>query len=88
MLNIAVDTIKTGQNLKKIRKSKGLPIYTVAKELGLQSKQAVYKWERGDCLPRVDHFTDLCSYIKLRLKIFCDFMSRRKEEDMKAVRNE
>jgi len=68
MLNIAVDTIKTGQNLEKIRKSKGLPVYTVAKELGLQSKQAVYKWERGDCLPRVDHFYGLMQLYQVSIE--------------------
>ena len=60
MTNINIDTVKTGQNLKKYRKRKGLKVKSVYKKLGLNCPQAVYKWERGDCLPRIDNFFAIC----------------------------
>lgn len=57
---INIDPVKTGQNMKKYRKRKGLKVREVSKKLGLQCTQAVYKWERGDCMPHIDTFLALC----------------------------
>lgn len=56
----SIDPVKTGQNLKKYRKRKGLDVKEVAVMLELQAPQSVYKWERGDCLPCMDNFLALC----------------------------
>lgn len=60
MMNINIDTVKTGQNLKKYRERKGLTVFNVSEKLGLECPQSVYKWERGDSMPRIDNFFALC----------------------------
>lgn len=57
---IGIDPVKTGKNIKKYRKEKGLTVKEVTKNLGLRANQSIYKWERGDCLPRIDNFLTLC----------------------------
>ena len=75
MINTSIDTIKTGQNIKKYRKRKGLSVDKVSKELNLNAVQSVYKWERGDCVPRMDNYLALCVLFNvslLELLVFCD----------------
>jgi DNA-binding XRE family transcriptional regulator len=55
-----VDVVKTGNNLKAIRKSKKIKVIDATNALELYSPQAIYKWERGECLPRVDTYIALC----------------------------
>ena len=55
---------KLGENLKRIRKSKG---YTQA-ELAAQifvTTQAISKWERGESEPGIDHIQDLTSILNV-----------------------
>jgi len=60
MMNISIDTVKTGQNIKKYRERKGLTVLSVAETLGLDCPQSVYKWERGESMPRIDNFFAIC----------------------------
>lgn len=48
-----VDMEATGNNIKRLRKSKGLKVEDVSDYLGFTGPQAVYKWQRGDCLPEI-----------------------------------
>lgn len=50
-----VNVAETGKKLQRIRESKGLSVYRVEKMIDGCSKGAIYKWERGECLPRVDN---------------------------------
>ena len=43
-----------GENLKRLRKAKGLSVNDVREYLRLGSVQAVYKYENGKCYPQVD----------------------------------
>ena len=43
-----------GSNLRELRLKNNLSIEDVRKYMQLGTVQAVYKWERGDCLPQAD----------------------------------
>ncbi len=50
-----LDTKKTGERIKELRKKHHLKVEEVARFMGFESEQAVYKWQRGDSLPTVDN---------------------------------
>lgn len=41
----------TGARIKAARKAKGLKVTDISTFMGFESPQAVYKWQRGECLP-------------------------------------
>lgn len=50
-----LDTKATGARIKALRKANNLTVEEVARYMGFESEQAVYKWQRGDSLPTVDN---------------------------------
>ena len=40
---------------KKLRKERCLKVEEVARFMGFESEQAIYKWQRGESLPTVDN---------------------------------
>lgn len=45
----------TGERIRELRKQNKLTVEEVREFLGLESQQAIYKWQRGECLPTVDN---------------------------------
>ena len=43
-----------GKNLKKLRLKNNMTVEEVREYMQLGTVQAIYKWERGDCLPQAD----------------------------------
>ena len=43
-----------GNNLKKLRLMNDMTVEDVREYMQLGTVQAIYKWERGDCLPQAD----------------------------------
>ena len=50
---------KTGERLRNMRKENGIRVAAVCEYMGGISEQAVYKWERGACLPTIDNLLAL-----------------------------
>lgn len=50
-----LDMKATGARIRELRMSHHLTVEQVATYMGFESEQAVYKWQRGDCLPTVDN---------------------------------
>ena len=50
-----LDTKATGARIRELRKERHLKVEDVARFMGFESEQAVYKWQRGDSLPTVDN---------------------------------
>lgn len=46
---------KTGQRIYELRTKRGLSVRDVQAAVGLAVPQAIYKWENGECLPKIDH---------------------------------
>jgi len=50
-----IDIVATGKRIKELRKENKMRVWEVADYMGLESTQAIYKWQRGDSLPTVDN---------------------------------
>lgn len=59
ILNVFVDMQATGENIKQLRKQNHYKVFDLATALGLESEQAIYKWQRGQCLPNADNLVRL-----------------------------
>lgn len=54
-----IDLEATGKNLRRIRKKMGIKVKEVREMCLLNSTQAIYQWERGCSLPRVENLVIL-----------------------------
>lgn len=50
-----LDAKATGARIRELRKARHLKVEDVARFMGFESEQAVYKWQRGDSLPTIDN---------------------------------
>lgn len=56
---MSIDLKATGENIKWIRKKKGISIKTIQDALGFGTPQSIYKWQRGESLPSLDNLVIL-----------------------------
>ena len=54
-----VDLKRTGQNISVLREKQGISVKELQQILGFATPQAIYKWQRGICLPTVDNLVVL-----------------------------
>ena len=54
-----IDMQATGKNIAILRKKEGWTVRHLADVLGLQSAQAIYKWQSGESLPTIDNLVIL-----------------------------
>ena len=50
-----IDTKATGARIRELRKQKNIKVEDLREFMGFESEQAIYKWQRGDCLPSIDN---------------------------------
>ena len=50
-----LDTSATGARIRELRKQNKLTVEQVRDFLGLESTQAIYKWQRGESMPTIDN---------------------------------
>lgn len=50
-----IDMKATGRRIQALRERQGLSVRELQKLLGFDQPQAIYKWQRGESLPTVDH---------------------------------
>ncbi len=63
-----IDMIKTGQNIKKLRKEMGLSVRDLQSMFGFTTPQAIYKWQHGDCMPSIDNLIVLATIFQVRVE--------------------
>ena len=56
---IYLDQVAIGKRIRKIRKLKGVSVDDICHKMDNISPQAVYKWQRGSCLPDVENLLNL-----------------------------
>lgn len=50
-----LDPVATGARIRELRIKNKLTVEQVRDFLGLESTQAIYKWQRGECMPSIDN---------------------------------
>lgn len=50
-----IDMKATGRRIQRLRERRGMSVRELQEWLGFEQPQAIYKWQRGECLPTVDH---------------------------------
>lgn len=55
-----IDMVATGENLSRLRQQNGLTVRDIQAYMGFTGPGAIYKWERGDSIPRLEHLRALC----------------------------
>lgn len=69
MMNFpAIDMVKTGQNIARLRDAKGLSVKDLQDIFGFATPQAIYKWQRGTALPTVDNLVVLAVMFHVRIE--------------------
>ena len=54
-----IDTVKTGQNIARMRKDSGLSVRDLQNVLGFSTPQAIYHWQTGAAMPTIDNLVVL-----------------------------
>ena len=60
-----INQIATGERIREIRKARGLKVTDISNYMGFESPQAVYKWQRGDCLPDLGNMIRLMELFRV-----------------------
>ena len=50
-----IDLRATGDNIKRLRLERGMTVREIQTYFGFEEPQAIYKWQKGQCLPTVDN---------------------------------
>ena len=50
-----IDLAATGSNIRRLRISHGLTVRDLQDYFGFAEPRAIYKWQKGECLPTVDN---------------------------------
>lgn len=58
-----IDLKATGQNIELLRKSAGVSVREIQDVMGFANPQAVYKWQKGVCLPTLDNLVILAAVL-------------------------
>lgn len=62
-----IDIVKTGENIRNLRKIAGISITELQDIFGFRNPQAIYKWQRGEALPSIDNLVVLASVLHVRI---------------------
>lgn len=60
-----VDMEKTGAHIKELFEERNISVIEIRNELGLKSKQSVYRWYDGKAMPTIDHLYTLSRMLKV-----------------------
>ena len=62
-----IDMVRTGQNIKRLRKIAGVSVKDLQDVFGFNSPQAIYKWQHGTALPTIDNMVVLARVLGVRI---------------------
>lgn len=76
-----LDTTATGARIRELRKNNKLTVEEVRDFLGLESTQAIYKWQRGESMPTIDNLYALSTLFETSVD---NILRGSREEDERA----
>ena len=59
MISIQVDTLATGRRIRKLLDDADISIRDLQDIMGFTTRNAIYKWTQGKCLPSIDNLVVL-----------------------------
>ena len=62
-----IDPWKTGQKIRRMIKERKLTVEQVRDRIELESVQAMYKWFRGECCPKIDNLLALSRLLNVSI---------------------
>ena len=62
-----IDMVRTGQNIKRLRKIAGVSVKDLQDVFGFATPQAIYKWQHGTALPTIDNMVVLAKVLGVRI---------------------
>lgn len=65
MIYPVINLEATGRNIEELRRQRGLSVRDLQDALGFATPQAIYKWQRGTCLPSVDNLVVLSAVLRV-----------------------
>ena len=63
-----IDVRETGRKIETLRKESGLTVRDLQEYFGFEYPQAIYKWQRGECLPAVDNLLALSHLLGVKIE--------------------
>lgn len=84
--NIDIDAEKVGKTLRELRKEFGFSAEVIRGFLGLETDQAIYNWESGRCLPRIEHLYALSQVYGYTVDEIIRMSNRHKDEEPRSTR--
>ena len=58
----------TGENIRTMRRARGLSVKDLQQIFGFGTPQAIYKWQQGTALPTVDNLVLLASVFEVPME--------------------
>lgn len=62
-----IDLAATGRRIKELREQRGISVRQLQLFLGFEQPQAIYKWQRGECLPTFDNMYAMACYFHVKI---------------------
>lgn len=62
-----IDLKATGRRIKELREQRGISVRQLQTFLGFEQPQAIYKWQRGECLPSSDNLYAVACYFHVKV---------------------
>lgn len=60
-----IDLAATGRKIASLRKARGLSVADLQKYFNFEAPQAIYKWQKGQCLPSTDNLYALAAILEV-----------------------
>lgn len=60
-----IDLAATGRKIVSLRKARGLSVTDLQKYFNFEAPQAIYKWQKGQCLPSTDNLFALAVILEV-----------------------
>jgi len=62
-----IDMAATGANIAALRRGAGITVRALQDIFGFSTPQAIFKWQRGDCMPTLDNLLILSTVFGCRM---------------------
>lgn len=63
-----IDQAATGARIQQLRKESGLSVADLQEYFGFEAPQAIYKWQKGQCLPSTDNLLALGKLLNVSME--------------------